>query len=137
MKVFKSGFTLVCVSGQYSDYSETILAFSSSEKKLEKIKNKLDKELELLRKRFEETKQERDDYMDKFRETCIFSYDENRESDWVKYSNDVRLFVIENPIPDNQIEFISLNTFCDGNCDLQETYELESDLDYSYHVNKF
>jgi hypothetical protein len=137
MKVFKSGFTLVCASGQYSDYHETILAFSPSEKKLEKIKNKLDKELELLRNRFEETKKERDDYMDKFRETCIFSYDENRESDWVKYSNDVRLFVIENPIPDHLSEFVSFTIYKDGNCDLQETYELESDLDYFYCINKF
>lgn len=65
MKVFKSGFTLVQASGEYSDYHETILAFSTSEKKLEKIKSKLDKELELLTKRFEETKQERDAYIDR------------------------------------------------------------------------
>lgn len=137
MKVFKSGFTLVQASGEYSDYHETILAFSTSKRKLEKIKSKLDEELELLTKRFEETKQEVNNYMDKFRETCIFSYDENHISDWVKYSNDVKLFVSKNPIPDHLSEFISLNTFCDGSCDLQETYELESDLDYSYHINKF
>lgn len=137
MKVFKSGFTLVCASGQYSDYHEIILAFSTSKKKLEKIKSKLDKELELLTKRFEETKQEVDNYMDKFRETCIFSYDENHISDWVKYSNDVRLFVSENPIPDHLSEFISFNAYGDGNCDVQETYELESDLDHYYRINKF
>lgn len=137
MKVFKSGFTLVCASGQYSDYHENILAFSSSEKKLEKIKSKLDKELELLTKRFEETKQEVDNYMTKFRETCIFSYDENHISEWVKYSNDVKLFVSKNPIPDHLNEFIYLYTYENGSCDLQETYELESDLDYGYHINKF
>ena len=75
--------------------------------------------------------------MDKFRETCIFSYDENHINDWVKYSSDVKLFVSENPISDHLNEFISFTVYEDGNCDVQETYELEFDLDYSYRINKF
>ena len=132
--MFTKGFVLIQSIGEYSDRTETTLAFSENENELKEKQIQLQNETEQRLLHFEKSKNDIKSYFDKYYREIDDQWDYNQRKIWF----------VENPVPEEIDDFIwisdsendsDLKSNSEKFIELQQTWE--SDLYVSYHIQSF
>lgn len=132
--MFTKGFVLIQSIGEYSDRTETTLAFSENENELKEKQIQLKNETEQRLLHFEKSENDIKSYLDKYYREIDDQWDYNKRKIWF----------VENPVPEEIDDFIWISD-SENDLDLKNNSEKfielqqiwASDLYVSYHIQSF